>query len=72
MLNKTHTKKQRFVMQPKTAIQKSMSLERDSLTTISFFFSCPAKDLLFDWIWFYKTERISLNKQQHNLNENIC
>ena len=27
---------------------------------------------VFDWIWFYKTERISLSERQHNINENIC
>ena len=27
---------------------------------------------VFDWIWFYKTERISLSERQHNIKENIC
>ena len=27
---------------------------------------------VFDWIWFYKTERIGLSERQHNINENIC
>ena len=53
-----------------------MSIERDSLTTISFF--CPTiitilmSIKIVDWIWIYKTERISLSERQHNINENIC
>ena len=27
---------------------------------------------VFDWIWLYKTERISLSERQHNINENMC
>ena len=59
-----------------------MRIERDSLATISFFFvSKHNNDYqnineyvngVFDWIWFYKTERISLSERQHNINENIC
>lgn len=69
---------------PKLTYEKSMSLERGSLTTISFFCgqqrgcSLLKKETLhnndyqnineyangvFCWIWFYKTERISLSER---------